>query len=123
MECTNYIGIGVPTAVPYLVTQFILSTAPLPLHKRIMHYRVSRVVTDHVLLQYVRATFRLCPFLVSRPDHTPAGVWSGHETRRLDWHVIQRSQKQELLGTYAFSISTIAGKLVFRRDRSSESAT
>ena len=27
---------------------------------------------------------------------------------RLDWHVIQRSQKQELLGTYAFSVSTIA---------------
>ena len=27
---------------------------------------------------------------------------------RLDWHVIQQSQKQELLGTYVFSVSTIA---------------
>ena len=53
------------------------------------------VVTDHVLLQYVRVTFHSCPFLP-----TICG--------RLDWHVIKRSQKQELLGTYAFSISTIA---------------
>jgi len=27
---------------------------------------------------------------------------------RLDWYVIQQSQNQEPLGTYAFSISTIA---------------
>ena len=26
---------------------------------------------------------------------------------KLDWYVIQRSQKQELLGTYAFSVLTI----------------
>ena len=57
--------------------------------------RVSRVVTDHVLQLYIRVAFRLCPFLPNL-------------CRRLDWHVIQRSQKQELLGTYAFSISTIA---------------
>ena len=56
---------------------------------------ISRVVTDHVLLQYVRVTFRLCPFLPTMRG-------------RLDWYVIQRSQKQELLGNYAFNISTIA---------------
>ena len=55
----------------------------------------SRVVTDHVLQLYIRVAFRLCPFLPNL-------------RRRLDWHVIQRSQKQELLGTCAFSISTIA---------------
>ena len=55
----------------------------------------SCVVTDHVLLQYVHVTFHLCPFLPTMRG-------------RLDWYIIQLSQKQELLGTYTFSISTIA---------------
>ena len=62
---------------------------------QLLYRAFSRVVTDHVLLQYVLVTFRLCPFLPTMRG-------------RLDWYVIQRSQKQELLGTYAFSISTIA---------------
>ena len=49
----------------------------------------------HVLQLNNRVTFRLCPFLPNLRG-------------QLDWHVIQRSQKQELLGTYAFSSSTIA---------------
>ena len=58
-------------------------------------WRVSRVLTDHMLQQYIRVMFRLCSFLPTLRG-------------QLDWHVLQRSQKQELLGTYAFSISTIA---------------
>ena len=58
-----------------------------------MYYIESFHVSSQITC--VRVTSRLCPFLPTMRG-------------RLEWHVIQRSQNQEPLGTYAFSISTIA---------------
>ncbi len=78
-----------------------------------IHARVQYQNFNSIDIYSVHVSSQItCSCSVSVPCHVsfmPVLILRG----RLDWHVIlsmviQRSQKQERLGTYAFSISTIA---------------